>query len=367
MSHTLESPVPASPDAPDRPPYVESKRKYQHTSHVVPRLQWNADSGYCGETSFICAGLSFGQYCSQYTARELASPGMNQRNPASQLLLGVNDMQAALRMRLMASEYDSGTHFSPPELIVWAKSHLLAGHVPIIGVLNNVYTLNEWPQNQGDGTYDHIVPVVGFASNESLVENPCGYFPTDVITFSDNGLWGPYPDGSYQFLYHYEVAGFQTAPSQVYSRSGPLYGLLNTPPNYGIAIEGVLDLDGVCIPVYLSNPDQEPPTKDVPLTEPLLPDEVVIVPELDKYYRRVVDPMPIRLTATVSLPDPGKAYNLYLYEDFDKVPVAGFNAAAGNAKQVWHIPTGSDPTFKVHHAAMSNETVAFRAVPASAP
>jgi len=27
---------------------------------VTPRFQWNANSGYCGETSVISAGLHFG-------------------------------------------------------------------------------------------------------------------------------------------------------------------------------------------------------------------------------------------------------------------------------------------------------------------
>jgi hypothetical protein len=279
-------------------------------------------------------------------------------------------VQAALRMRLKASEYP-GLH--TPDMIVWAKGHLLAGHVPIIGVLNNVYTLDEAPQNTGDETYDHIVPVVGFASDEQLEENADRYFPTDVITFSDNGLYGPCDDGKYKFLYPYEVETFQTTPSIVYSPDGPLYGLLTVPNelhtlNYGIAIEGVLDLEGVCIPVHLSSDtDQEPPTQDVPLTEPILPGEVVIVPELYEYYRRVVVPNSIQLTATVSLPDPSVAYNLYRYDDFHKVPVAGFNAARCTAKQVWHIPAGSGPTFEVQHAALSSETVVFRAVPASAP
>lgn len=62
---------------------------------MSPRFQWNANSGYCGETAFISAGMRFGQYTSQWTARSLASPGVDQWKPSSQLLLGVNDLRAA--------------------------------------------------------------------------------------------------------------------------------------------------------------------------------------------------------------------------------------------------------------------------------
>ena len=56
---------------------------YHFTHNIAPRLQWNENSGYCGETSFISAGLHFGQYCSQFTARSLASPGVNQADPSN--------------------------------------------------------------------------------------------------------------------------------------------------------------------------------------------------------------------------------------------------------------------------------------------
>ncbi|MFZ8911013.1 MAG: hypothetical protein ACO20A_10210, partial [Candidatus Nanopelagicales bacterium] len=47
---------------------------HQHGINMAPRLQWNANGGYCGEVSFISAGMRYGQYTSQWTARSLASP-----------------------------------------------------------------------------------------------------------------------------------------------------------------------------------------------------------------------------------------------------------------------------------------------------
>ena len=57
---------------------------------------------HAGEVSFISAGMMFGQYTSQWTARSLASPGVAQTEESSQLLLGENDLAAASRMRLRA-------------------------------------------------------------------------------------------------------------------------------------------------------------------------------------------------------------------------------------------------------------------------
>ncbi|ORY46796.1 hypothetical protein BCR33DRAFT_715229 [Rhizoclosmatium globosum] len=39
----------------------------------VPRVQWGANWGYCGELSFISSGLLLGQYVSQYDARGAAT------------------------------------------------------------------------------------------------------------------------------------------------------------------------------------------------------------------------------------------------------------------------------------------------------
>lgn len=343
--------------------------QYQFRSKVAPRLQWNANSGYCGETSFICAGLNFGQYCSQYTARALASPGMDQHHSKSQLLLGAkNDVAAAKKMRLSASEYVGGTDANTPDFIAWAKLNLMQGHVPIIGVLNNYFALQQpTPQGleTGDGGYDHIVPVLGFASDWPLKKDAYRYYPSDVITFSDNGLYGPVGDPEhYPFLFSYDAAPFQGTQVEANNPTGfPIYMLHHKPPNYGIAITGVEhdDSDAI-IPVILRcNKDREPKMERGSNTPPT--------------------PWHIQLTAKVDLPDQTKAYNLYRYDHFDSVPTGGFNDAPSNAVQTWHIPAGtgqittnhpkspdtvsrSGPTVVVTHDAMSSDTVVFRAVQA---
>ncbi|HEX6373004.1 MAG TPA: hypothetical protein VF006_29045 [Longimicrobium sp.] len=350
--------------------------QHQFSSNVVPRRQWNANWGYCGETSYICAGLSFGQYCSQYTARALASPGVNQSEQKSQLLPGVNDLTAASAMQLRRHEFDSKA--SAAEFMAWAKMHLLEGHVPIIGVFNNVFALGEKTYQgdarqrqkdrwKGDPQFDHIVPVLGFASDWPLVKDAghYRYHASDVITFSDNGLYGKVGDPEhYPFLFSYNVTTFQGTRFQANDpRKFPIYMLPNKPPYYGVAIEGVRDKDNVTIPVSLScDQNDEPEMMNGSNTPPT--------------------PVPIQLTATLNLPDQSVAYNLYRYDDFANVPGKDFNLAAAASTVAYHIPAGSDPitvdppsadtvvrsgsTVVVTHQTTSDQTVVFRAVPASA-
>lgn len=332
-------------------------KPYSVRSDVVPRLQWNANSGYCGETSFICAGLNFGQYCSQWTARALAS-ALPQYEGKSQLLLGMgNDTSAAIAMGLKASEFNNDSA-DTLQFIVWVKSRLTQGHVPIIGVYNNVTLLGE-PASSADPQYDHIVPVVGWDSDLPIIDDSCVHYdPGDFITFSDNGLYGLPPQ--YPYLYRYQVGAFQGDRAAANAPDGPIYMLSNTTPNCGIAIEGVLDDDGFCLPVRMScgtNGEPNPPM--MPNSPPPSSSQSALCDQPPPPWG------PIRLVVTVDLRGQTGPCNLYRYDDFAKVPAQNFNSR--DAVQRWSIPAGSGPRFVVEYEAMSDETVVFRAVPASAP
>jgi len=317
---------------------------------ITPRHQWNANSGYCGETSVISAGLHFGQYTSQWTARALASPGLAQCDPASQLLLGVNDIAATERMRLLATRFYLDTQQSTDEFLDWVKSQTLRGRIVAIGVFNNGVRLDEWTRRRdGDSLYDHIVPVLRIASHASLERWRDTALPRDVVTISDNGLYGPVGDPpAYPFYFSRPIDRLRGTRRQANRPHGPLYLLRKRPPNYGLAIEGPLDLDGVTVPVRLvADRDDEPPLAHG-ATEP-------------------PPPAPLRLTATVSIADQSVAHVLYRYDDFAAVPVAGFNAAAGHAVSSWLIPAHSGPTFTVEIDTHTGATVALRAVPVTAP
>ena len=316
---------------------------------MSPRFQWNANSGYCGETAFVSAGMRFGQYTSQWTARSLASPGVDQWKPSSQLLLGVNDLRAAKAMSLTAERYDNSRQRSAPQFLGWVKSRFLAGDPVIIGVLNNTRILGEWPQDKGDAEYDHIVPVFGIGSGWPLSDPR--YRATDSITISDNGLHNVGPNIPY--LYTYAFASFPRSRDEANAIGGPVYALRDRPKNYGTVITGVADPQGVTIPVRLtSNLNGEGVQNGTG------PQQVMRKPPLGTG---------MTLTAWVSIPDQSRAYVVYLSDDFAQVPMRDFNASAAQAIDSWTIPAGSGPTWSVTIDALTSDTRVFRAVPVSAP
>jgi hypothetical protein len=321
--------------------------RYSFSHGIPPRKQWDANFGYCGETSFISAGLHFGQYCSQFTARSLASPGAAQSSEESQLLLGVNDEAAARKMRLQATAFSSDTQRSIRALTDWIKDQTLKGHVVILGLFNNGIVLDEWTDiTDGDPTYDHIVPVLGWGSNHVLADHSSTAFGGDVITFSDNGLFGEAP--TYQFLYSLRMSSLPANRRQANNPNGLIYRLKNRAPNFAIAIAGPLDLDGVLVPVKLDASQNN---------EPELADGANAAPT----------PNPLTLTATVTIHDTSVAHTLYYYDDFAKVPVANFNANAAAAKLSWNIPANSGSTFSTAIQTNTGATAVFRAVRQSAP
>ena len=123
--------------------------------NVPQRLQWHQNFGYCGETSFITTGLALGQYVSQYTMRSLASPNVNQYSPSSQLLIGVNDVSTANKVRYKNSEYSNCT-IKSKAFLTWIKTRLYQGHPVVIGVYLNEYL---------------------FYKNQTSSETPCIYNP----------------------------------------------------------------------------------------------------------------------------------------------------------------------------------------------
>ena len=303
---------------------------------LPPRKQWNANGGYCGEASLIAAGLHFGQYCSQFTARRAASPHGRQSDPKSQLLVGVNDTRAAKAMKLEARPFNPAGQSSTAEFVSWIRACVARGHATAIAVFLNSARFGE--KSAGDEEYDHIVTVTGMDAKNSP--------DAGVIRLSDHGLYAP--GGRSVFSFGLPLAGFLHDRSSANKPASPVYSLKDEPPHYGIAIAGVADRDGMTIPVRLAASRND---------EPEMPDGSDDPPAT----------APLRLTATVSIPDPSVAYKLYRYDSFEKVPLRAFNANANKAAQVWNIPAESGVSFKVGHDTHTGATVVFRAVPVSAP
>lgn len=316
-------------------------------NNIPPRLEWNENFGYCGEVSLISAGLYYGQYASQYTVRAIASQNTPQYKAKSQLLLGVNDLYAAEQMHLSAIGWDTSDEKNTPQFLSWVKKNVLKGYPVAIGVYTNEYLFyGKTNPKAGDPDYDHIVPVIGIGSNHTLQHSDT-YYRDDIIYFSDNGLWGKRKNPPFRFSYPFGI--FQANRKQANAKNGSIYSLPNTARNYGIAIKGVLDINGDTLPVRVdTNLNYE-------------------IPEIENGSNTPPDPMPLLLTITVSNLEPGVLYNLYRYNDFDLVPNSNFNGLATHANQGWQFQIQSGTTYVMTENIQSNEIAVYRAVKATAP
>jgi len=330
-----------------RPSFVQN-------NDIPPRLQWLANDGYCGETAFVSAGLYYGQYASQYAVRALASPGVPQSRARSQLLLGANDTRAATAMHLAFEAWPGGNDPSTDAFAAWIKRNVVRGYPVVIGVYENRALLGSTPP---DAQYDHIVPVVGVASN--LPPGDPRYNANDSITFSDNGLHGFLPKPGHTrplstYLNVYAAGAFQRTRKAALAPGAPWYSLPENTPhkgpgNFGIALTGVIDGDRETLPVRI--------VTNVPWEYPYMRNGSNLAPKPER----------LQLAITVSGLRPGVAYNLYRFDDFAAVPNSGINAHAGAAAQHWSIRIANGSQYLLQQSILSNQTVIYRAVPASAP
>ena len=337
------------------PPPVIHRPFAQINTHLLPRLQWNHNGGYCGETSVIIAGLNYGQYLSQFDMRAIASPGMPQNSQTypgvknspdayynAQLLLGVNDDSAATSVHLQNERKKSD---DTAKFLTWVKRNVANGHPVVIGVFNNMNMLGE--SGTGDPEYDHIVTVVGYGSMRSLQKS--GILPDDQILIMDNGLYTPDGNNNIPYYYLFSLNKFLCNRKQANNPAGPVYSLLNLPKyqsknpggekfNYGLLINGVSDAHKETLPVQVlvSRNSEKPSIGSDSCSRPAEEN--------------------IKLTITVSGLIAGKSYNLYYFNDEKNVPVKNFNRAG---KKPWKTFSGSSGSSKSFHLSIRSSSKAF--------
>ncbi|MEI7544509.1 MAG: hypothetical protein WCJ53_06765 [Mycobacteriaceae bacterium] len=320
---------------------------YTAGSKLPPRIQWDANYGYCGETAFISAGLNYGQYISQYDARALASNNTRQSLESSQLLLGVNDVAAAKAMHLSATAFNTTKQPTSTAFLTWVKSNVTAGYPVVIGVfMNQSRFYGTANLNAGDTEYDHIVTVTGITSTRPLT-GPATYYADDVLTFNDNGEWTG-TNGQPQNAFSYTFGTFATTRQKANAKTAAVYSL-KSGADYGIAITGIIDGSRETVPVRL--------TTSVNAETPVMVDGSNTRPAAK----------PVTLTITVSSLRPGTTYNLYRYNSMANVPDSNINANAAKAAQKWTITIPSGSTYTMTQTINSNEVAVYRAVPVGAP
>ena len=329
-------------------PLHAANSTYSSSTTLPPRIQWNANFGYCGEVSFISAGLYYGQYISQYDARAIASKNARQNLESSQLLLGVNDVAAAKSMHLKATAFNTAQNPSSKAFLTWVKSNVNAGYPVLVGVfMNQSRFYGTTNLNAGDTEYDHIVTVTGITSPRTST-GPTTYYADDTLTFNDNGLWTGTPIGQPQNTFSYPFGTFATTRQKANAKTGPVYSL-KSGADYGIAITGIIDLSRETVPVRL--------TTSLNAETPEIVNGSNIRPAAK----------PITLTIAISNLKPGTTYNLYRYNTMANVPESNINANAAKAAQRWTITIKTGSTYTMTQTIMSNEIAVYRAVPVGAP
>jgi hypothetical protein len=325
-----------------------AKNIYTVSNNIPPRLQWNANNGYCGEVSFISAGLYYGQYLSQYDARAIASNNGDQSKASSQLLIGVNDTYAATQMHLTYVEWNTKSETNTNAFLAWVTGEVVAGYPVAIGIYTNEYLFyGKTSPTAGDPDYDHIVPVTGISSTSPLT-NPATYYATNTITFNDNGLWTGTASGQPQYVFSYPFGTFEATRKQANAENGNIYSVSSDGSNYGIAITGVIDQNHETVPVSVAT--------NLNYEKPAIKNGSNVRPS----------PEPLTLTVTVSGLQSGTKYNLYRYNSMAQVPNAAFNANASEAYEKWTFTASSSTHVTTENIESSDEAI-YRAVPASAP
>ncbi len=199
---------------------------YSRILDITPRLMWNEFNGYCGETSFICAGLYYGQYYSQYDMRTHAYYKGHKAQTDCQLLLGVNDIEAARRSDL---NYTPHKFYDHKDCLAWIKHMIYLGHPVAVGLYMNNSIFQD---GSTDGEYDHIVLVTGFESKHKLDDGL--FHEEDIIIFSDHGLYTPNEPNNPPFLFARKCSDFVRDRKDSSKKNAPAYSLPKDAQHVGV-------------------------------------------------------------------------------------------------------------------------------------
>ena len=120
-------------------PVMSQNGPYTFTSTypITPVVQWWANSGYCGETSQVIAGMQYGQYLGQFDMRTIVTggpqtgcgqpgPSNNQYTPGSG-----NEISSAAAIGLNIQSFPTCASFAngacSQAYLAWIKTNLRAG------------------------------------------------------------------------------------------------------------------------------------------------------------------------------------------------------------------------------------------------
>jgi hypothetical protein len=181
---------------------------------VRPFYQWESNDGYCGEVSLLMAGMSNGQWMSQYNSRlvcgafwgtesngqglsllQAGNPLTNKINYNAQVAIESPNMgvsgpydfahaslcAANAGLRARSYPYDSGANIGMAgfqNYLLWIKTEVMAGHQVMIGTLLHTGK---------DAQYDHEVSVMAIGTR--FPNDSTTFHPDDILYFDDHGVF----------------------------------------------------------------------------------------------------------------------------------------------------------------------------------
>lgn len=292
---------------------------------LPPRYMWGWEpkvSGYCGSVSTQTASIFYGNWLTEDAIRG-TSGGHDAKHellilyPEDASTKGTAISSACKALMLNCTMWNYKREPSPQHtrFLSWTKEQIDQGHPVIIGLYWGV---------ESDKDYDHIVPMVGYEADDGVVS---------AVYFNDLHTNG---------TTRADVSSFVTTRKQCNEdkRFGPGAFCLPRKYDYGIAVNGNLDTEGVLLPVRLEMDSW---------TEP----------DYSKEDEQEQVPVMLSASVTASGLTLGTRYAMLRFDDPKSVPAQGFLNAPYVAKTEFKA-TGHTWTQKA--TFMSNSTIFFRCV-----
>ena len=306
---------------------------------MSPRKQWGDSGGYCGSLSIQAIALSHGVWISQDQVRKAAGPGGGHGDKMNGYeILHTNIGGALDTLKLDHNDWD----FNKPEpqykgYLLWLKQQLARGW----GVVWMILCKGDGHDTYGIAKYDHVEPVFGIYSNDSLSGNITSYNDDDIIRHGSDYS----PDGNQNAGYFRRMDSLMDTVLMDGNCKDARPGVGNNEPypcvpfgkDYGFAITGQSGYDG-----------------------PLLSLSVDSFEEPD--IKRGAKPAALHGVVSVSGLSKGAAHTLYRFADATSIPAStsGYEKAALSAHKF--TATLSDYVYHDPMTILSSGTAYYRVV-----
>lgn len=274
---------------------------------IPGRHQWPDRDGYCGSNSIQMNALYLGAWLSQDVVRSAVTVGNCDASGVGNEILHVNIECAlkTLKINVEAWDYHNEPRPQAKSYLIWLKKHLAQKHPAIWFIYCKGDSHRAHGDEQGYGHYDHIEPVIGVQSNHSLVDE------RDLSTYYGDDVLVHHSDWS-KTAYYRAFDSIPDTPAMdgncknvlpVGGGPNEAYPCIPEQVDYGYAMTGMHDPNGVLLPAHLSVDSW---------TEP---DTVEGKP-----------PQPFHGTLTVEGLKEGQKYTIFRYDGFQTVPDDGLFA-----------------------------------------